>query len=388
MLLAACFLIACSQTGPAATSTPDAVATLFTTLKTTPTPTPVALPHVQFSTRPVQRVWFYRPPANVPLDFLARSEDLFILTKQDASVRDELVRLGAHGPFLEYLSFDAIYDPHSCTADPLHNQVADRPGDFCTIARDHPDWFLRDGQGNLLYEDEGDSHYVLMDPSNAGWRNFWLDRARQSVEQGGWDGIFIDNVEASLNKRHKVGGIPAAYATDEAYQTAVQDFLRFIYTGYFGPQGHPLFANIIELQDPVVWFHYLENLDGVMDENFAVNWKGRYYSSAEWEQDLHRLEMAEQLGKRIVLVAPGSEGDLTREQFAFGSFLLIADTRATFRYTSPEAYEQAWVYDDWNLDLGAPLGPRYRVNAVWKRDFAHGSVIVDPAAHTAQISRR
>ena len=50
------------------------------------------------------------------------------------------------------------------------------------------------------------------------------------------------------------------------------------------------------------------------------------------------------------------------------------------------AYNQAWLYDDYKLALGTPLGARYKVGTAWKRDFSNGSVSVDPSSHAVCIS--
>jgi hypothetical protein len=341
----------------------------------------------RFSQTPIQRAWFYRSPEEGESGPLFRYFDNFILTKQDSERRDQLRKARISFPFLVYLAFDSIQDPGSCTAIPLRNQVADRPGDFCEISRLHPQWFLRDAIGNLIYEDS-DSSFVMMDPANPGWRAFWLERARQTVEQLGWDGIFLDNVEASLVKRRRLGSLPAAYPDDASYQRAAAGFLDYIHENYFGPQGYPLLANVIELKDTAAWFLFLQHVDGAMQERFAVDWNGQYLDPLDWETDLARAEAAQALGKRVILVAQGDKDNVLRQQFAFASYLLVADGQAAFRYTNSRHYDQAWLYPEDGLDLGAPLGNRYHAGSVWKRDFVKGSVMVDPAAHQATIILR
>jgi hypothetical protein len=332
----------------------------------------------------VRLSWFYKPPGSDSLLDLPRYFETFILTRNDEVERDLLKNLGAGGPFLQYLRFDAIQDPGSCSAQPYRNQVADRVGDFCWISVQHPDWFLLDAGGRRIVHDG----YVMMDPGHAGWRAFWLARVRQSQEESGWDGVFLDNVEASLAKRRERGALPVKYPDEAGYQAAIEGFLAYIYGTYFRPQGRPLQANVIALDEsgsPEVWFRYLQFLDGVMEERFAVDWLSAYLHPVGWESQLARIERAQALGKQVTLVSQGNRNDLERQQFALASYLLVSGDYARFRYSHHTAYRELWLYQNYGLDLGRPLGPRYYAGRAWRRDFERGQVWVDPVSHQAEI---
>ena len=98
---------------------------------------------------------------------------------------------------LEYLLLSEITRPVSCSAGPTGNQVAYLAGDFCRISVQHPDWFLLDKHGARVRASDGNYY---MDPGNAGYRWFWLRRAMTLQSQFGWDGLFLDNVDASRAK--------------------------------------------------------------------------------------------------------------------------------------------------------------------------------------------
>lgn len=332
--------------------------------------------------QPVRLAWFYKPPADENLDHLVEQYDFFILTRKDEIQRDHLLQSGVDQPILQYLLFPVIMDPGSCSDQPFHNQVAMRAGDFCDIETNHPDWFLRGAVGELLVNENG---YTMMDPGSEGWRVFWLERARESQEAYGWNGVFLDNVEASLLKRLENGRIPAMYLTDASYQDAVEDNLRFLYETYFEPSRIPLYANIIAVRDPDIWYRYLRYLDGAMIENFAVGWRAGDESPAEWEMQLSLAEGTQQAGKDIILVSQGEEFDHERQQFALASYLLVNNGQAYFRYIHHSSYDMHWWYDSYALDLGVPQGTRYQVGDAWVRDFTRGRVVVDPAARQADI---
>jgi hypothetical protein len=226
----------------------------------------------------------------------------------------------------------------------------------------------------------------MMDPGNAGWREFWLDRARASQEQLGWDGVFLDNVSASRDKLERLGFEPVAYPDDASLQTTVEGFLAYLSTSYFGPRRRPLYANIIDVRDASVWFRYLAYLDGAMEEAFAVGWGNDYLTTTEWEEQASRIEKTQMLGKHVILVSNGPKNDLAREEFAFASYLLVNQGRASFRYTNSDSYDEIWLYDNYQAALGQAMGPRYRSGDSWQRDYSKGKVVVDPLAHQATIS--
>lgn len=334
-----------------------------------------------FSGDPVQLAWFSKPPDNGNLQLLVDNFDSFILTKKDEEQRDQLRTLGVVDPIPQYFRLDAIMNPGSCDKLPQGNTVAYKTGDFCWISEEHPDWFLLDKNGERI----GGSKYVYMDPGNEEWRAFFLERVRESQESLGWHGVFLDNAEASFDKREEYGVMPLNYPTEESFVAEIEEFIAFLYTNYFQPYNRPLYANIISVRDPAVWFRYLQYLDGGMEEAWAVDWWDGYRSVSKWESHLERVEHAQFLGKEVILVSQGEEFNYERQEFAFASYLLITQGKALFRYAHYNNYAEAWLYDNYHANLGNPLGMRYRNGNEWRRDFENGYVVVNPSKHTAEI---
>lgn len=80
-----------------------------------------------------------------------------------------------------------------------------------------------------------------MDPGNSGWQAFWLQRASFLQENYNWDGIFLDNVEASLSTINEWGEQPAAYHDDTSYQSAVESELKQLIKWIFSSKRSPGF---------------------------------------------------------------------------------------------------------------------------------------------------
>lgn len=326
--------------------------------------------------------WFYKPPQESDFAFVADHFDFFILTHKDEAARDQFRQAGLDGRFSQYLLLLIVEDPEGCDENPSGNQVAFKEGDFCMIREQHPDWFLQDQNGQPIKS--GDDTYH-MDPGSEGYRQFFLERARELQETHGWDDLFLDNVEASPVKMVGDGRSLLKYPDAQSYADAVEGFLAYLRQGYFEPRGRHIYGNIVSLDDDHVFDQYLQHLDGAMIESFATDWSDGFRDADDWEEQMDRVQNAMAQGKTMILVAQGTQGDRALQKFAYASYLLLADGNAVFRYTHSENYRDLWWYENYELDLGAPLGTRYEENGGWRRDFANGYVAVNPESHEAEI---
>lgn len=361
------FNISSSVTTPQYASTP-------VTVYSTP------LPHFES----MQFAWFYKPPGNSSdLGAIAENFSLIILTRNDEREREEINNMGNNSPVLQYLRAEAIIDPSSCTEKPFQNQIANLEGDYCLIKNQHPDWLLKDINGNLIQYDHSD--YVFMDPGNAEWQAYYLEKITGFQKDPGWKGLFLDNVDGGLGRFEKMHLLLGNYSDGQSYQTAIRSFLQYLFDNYFSASEKVLYANIPYLEDNNVWFEYLEYLDGGMLEAFAADWNTGYLSTDTWLGQLELAEKTQAQGKTVILVTQGNINDTQRMQFGLASFLLINNGQAYFRYSNDEAYRDLWWFAQYELDLGQPVGHRYQNGDVWQRDFENGSVIVNPENHSSEI---
>ncbi len=336
-------------------------------------------------------VWMYKPPSDgTTAATLASKYGAYILSPRDEPYRDDLVARGERQPYM-YFRFDVIID--AGTAQPRRSQAAYNIGDFASISATHPDWFLRDAAGNRIYDSGPDGREYLMDPGNAGWRNYFLDRLRSMYVNNGWrGGVMLDNVETGLRKRDRLGEVPFNYADDIAYTGAIEGMLRHIDTSWAAAAGVPLTANMIEggytQADLDVRARYGRWLDGMVLENFAVTWKtGTWLGASSWNHELKRFEDSVARGDEVIVYAQGDKTDTARQRFAFASYLLVKANDSAFRYSRTGAsYGSHWWYSNYDLRIGMPLGPRYQSGSTWRRDYTNGTVVVDPTAHTASIT--
>lgn len=345
-----------------------------------------------FEVGDVHQVFYYKPPVNIPLSELSEKYPAIILTGRDETVRDEIVGFGQNKQILRYILFNQIKTQTDCSETPWQNQAAYKPGDYCEINSVHPDWFLRNKKNNAISEKEYD--YTWMDPLSSGWRTFFTDRAISYQESNQWNGFFFDNVEASWDKPIREGAFSGFlyFADERSYLDAIAGFLQYA-TGKIRETfpEQPILANIIEINyfssDSInSVYRYLEYLDGIMIENFAVDWHSGYKPEAQWEAQMDLIENAQKLGRNVILSASSqnNSGNLDRIAFSLGSYLLVDRGLAVFRYVEDDL-QNAVHYNIFDITLGAPSGYRYQKDGVWYRDFEHGTVMVDPANHSAAI---
>lgn len=331
--------------------------------------------------KPISLAWFYHaPPDGVDASLLAEYFDLFISSRELADGRDRLRQLGSKGIFLQYVVLNEIIQPETCEEKPYDNQAAFKPGDFCTIDRLHPDWFLKTTGGERVRDKPPYDKSWLMDPSNPEWRHFWISRLSERVTAG-WDGIFIDNLEARPRyHENDLQGFPDL----ASFQNANLEFL-----GQIAQQAHSkglkVYANLLNAVTIEDWLLYLPYLDGFMIENFAVDWEsGDYLNESQWELQMQAVLTAQEMGKEVILVARGDANDLARQEFALASYLLVNNGKAYFRYTGKKYDELLW-FMNYLAKPGAPLGDLYSDDGKWKRTFENGQVTVDPNSHLATI---
>jgi hypothetical protein len=341
---------------------------------------------------PIQTLFFYKPVENITMEWMMKNTDYYIFTKNDENELAQAKEAG-EGPVLQYMKYDAINDPCfqamnepgtpcSCDRNPLNNNVGWQPEDICFIRDNHPEWFLRGADGELLYFQNN----VMMDPGQQGWRDFWVSRLEEYHAQYPWDGLFIDNLGTKFGM-HSANFVPLQqYENDEVYRDTVVDFFTDVRERYFDPKGMPIYANVsVYRGDLPVYERYLDFLEGTMDEFWAYPREG-FYSARDWESRLNRMNETLKAGKEVFLVAQGEWENHERMRFGLASYLLIASDQTYFRYTRQGSYERSWLYDEYRMPLGEPLGEFRTDGTTWRRDFANGVVSVTPETQSYTIT--
>lgn len=330
---------------------------------------------------PARLAWFYYPPTSSADEAVVLSDfDTFVLTKTNETFLGKVRAAQPGTRVLQYFLLDQIIDPGTGYEYP--NNAAYQPGDFTWIKTNHYDWFLKDQNGNPVV---AGGKYWRMDPGNAEWRAFWVQRVKAANTN--WDGVFLDNLDLSLVEQEQAGVSIPKYPSDAAYTDALAGFVKYIYDNYRIIVGKPVQANLVngtstrDARDK-----YLPYLDGAMEEAWSVGWSTAYLSASTWSAHLARVDRLTDLGKSVVLVAQGNQSDAARQAFAFASYLLVAAPNVSFRYANYTAYGVPYMYSNYGSKIGTPLGTRYALgDGSVRRDYTLGCVVVNPTTRVAQI---
>ena len=287
-------------------------------------------------------------------------------------------RLKAANPGLRVLMYVDMMS--SDLRDPAG--VADWAG-YRNARAKHPGWFLRDRNGApLVFKDYPAAR--VMDVGNRSYQNAGAARVIRMAKAGGFEGIFLDDANASL--RWVIPGAAArcvTYPTTPRWQSAAYSFLSNV-----GRQLHR--AHLLAVANiggstitPGLWQKWNGPLDGAMEESFTNGGTGAdSVANGRWPAKLGHALWSEKHGKLSLDHAMTSTRAGAR--YALATMLLVSRRENLFSASVGYSREVWWPEYATASSLGAPLAP-YRVlrDGVYRRDFANGVVLVNPDASTA-----
>jgi hypothetical protein len=300
---------------------------------------------------------------------------LMILQQFDANM---IPRLKASNPGLEILMYVDMMSSDS--RDPTG--LSDAAG-YDDAALNHPDWFLRDASGNPLVFNDYPTSYV-MDVGNKAYQDDGAARISAEAKGDGFDGIFLDDANASL--RWVIAGGSSAcvsYPTTAQWQAAVYSFLSNV-----APQLHQagllVVANIGgSTITPRLWQTWNGPLDGAMEESFTNGGTGEdSIENGRWAPKLTHARWSEANAKISLDHAVTRTRAVAR--YALATMLLAARGENLFSASTGYVREVWWPEYTSAESLGRPTGA-YRLlrNGVYRREFTNGVVLVNPHERTA-----
>ena len=248
----------------------------------------------------------------------------------------------------------------------------------------HDDWFLKDPDGNRLrFKDYPTS--LVMDVGNPAYQQAGLANVVSEVKAAGFDGVFLDDANASL--RWVIAGGSAEcvkYPSDESWQAAVYSFLDRM-----APQIHQsgllVAANIGgSTVTTGLWQKWNGPLDGAMEESFTNGGGGRdSIATGQWIAKLNHARWSERHGR--IAFDHAVTGTRSGARYGLATMLLIAGGGNHFFASTDYVHELWWPEYRTARSLGRPLGG-YRVTrrGVYRREFTNGVVVVNPHTHAVR----
>jgi hypothetical protein len=252
----------------------------------------------------------------------------------------------------------------------------------------HPDWFLLDSNGQRITS-SGWSYLTLMDPGVQSYQQRWADNVISELNTQGWDGVFMDDVNATV-KYHTSAKL-AKYPTDADYQAAVRSGLAYI-----GPRVQA--AGKLAVANIGAWSEYysagtdwLQFLSGAMDEQFekwgtsTTDGYSTDWGAGGWATHLNMVKACESQGKLFLGITHSQSTDAAAARYGWATVLLAAGGHSSFALADDYTHE-TW-FPEYDYDIGDPLAAETRdASGVHRRAFQHGLVLVNPTSSSQSVS--
>jgi hypothetical protein len=240
---------------------------------------------------------------------------------------------------------------------------------------------------------------LLMNVSVTDFQQYWEQSLEDQVRAGEYDGIFFDSASPAL-LQGECGGSgsmqDARLAGTNVKSTvfpelgnatwivAWQTWIKKL-NDDLAAKGIPLIPNTSAFT--TTWDTTNYGLTaGIFDEGFA----GTGFAMADWIASTNELLKLAAADKIMILQNYlKAASDVATRMYYLGNYLLVKGHHAYIEYFAGGPLE--W-YPEWKIDLGAPAsGPATDVSTllqsgVYRRDFARGSVLVNPSGAVVTVA--
>jgi len=248
------------------------------------------------------------------------------------------------------------------------------------ILQNHPDWFLRDSNGNIISA-KGQSS---LDLGNVSYQQALLQKLTAMAQRETWKRLFFDYLDVHAADNTLDGRWPANYANDAQWQAACTQMLLALQP--LRQMGLKLIFNVAHApsytQPGLAWFPLM---DGWQIEWSYVtqDWNSSNILYSPWSSWLWKFRSQSENPTKYVLMGHRLPDQYkAARRFGMASFLCAMSPKSYFGYCA-SATENSYS-TDFEAPLGVPLG-NYVVSAgnmitgaLVSRKFANGEVVVNP----------
>jgi len=297
---------------------------------------------------------------------------VIVLQQSDAAI---VPQLRAKNPHLEVLMYVDMMSADPRDLDGRSNWVG------WTQASANPEWYLLGRNGHRLVF----RHYPtarVMDVGDPAYQAAGAGRVAATASADGFDGVFLDDANASLQWVIAGGESECVmYPTTAQWQAAVYSFLQDV-APTLHKAGLKVVANVGgSTVTPGLWERWNGPIDGAMEESFTNDGTGRdSVANGQWPTKLGHALWSEANGK--LALDHAVTATRTGARYGLATMLLAANGQNLYSASTGYSQEVWWPEYRTANHLGYPLGP-YRVlsNGVYRRDFSNGVVLVNPHLH-------
>jgi hypothetical protein len=252
--------------------------------------------------------------------------------------------------------------------------------DYPDVAANHPDWFLKDQNGNRIEDASYPTNYV-MDVGNPAYQQACLAHATQMAKQKAFDGIYFDDVTANVTWTFPAGITSPQYPTPSSWQAAMQSMITYA-AGQAHAQGLLLLGNIGgAVTTPGLWEQWNAPMDGAEEQQWNDTNTPLAQQIRDWPARLAEVTASEARNKLLVLQSYATTE--AGNTFGLASMMLAANGHTSYSTSNANlTSDEAWYPEyDTAQQLGAPAGGyKTLANGVYERAFSNGIVLVNPSA--------
>ena len=284
----------------------------------------------------------------------------------------------------------SLTDPQPWSLDYARRLNTD--AEWQDIWANHQSWFLKDSQGQYIHRPSGSAFEMnplrasLMDPGNAGWRDWLVAKVSQRLNAG-YDGVFLDLCSPTPSG---YTAIPAKYSGNYgSWRNDINGLIDYI-KGKFPNaeiitnsiwQGCKYYANASP--NPID-----DNAeDGTEVEGFIYgNGSGPTESVSNWLQEVQIVGKLGGEGKAVLARTglSGTDSHSPKQLLAYSvaTFLLGKNSSSSYfsfcSFKSEPGFDIDYLASVYDLPLGDATGAYYQKGVAYRRDFTNGKVIVNP----------
>jgi hypothetical protein len=257
-------------------------------------------------------------------------------------------------------------------------------------------WFWHNTSNGRVIAPDGK---FLMNVSVQGFADYWVQSLEQQVAAGQYDGIMFDSASPSLlqawcggsanNQDPRLAGTAAKDTSfvelgNTTWIDAWQTWMAALNAALAG-KGIPLIPN-----DSAFVTGWDNTQYGITSGVFSEGFADPTFAESDWKASTNELLALSGADRLLILQNYlSSASDVATRLYYLGNYLLVKGHHTYLDYFAAGPLE--W-YPEWSIDLGAPSGAQATdVSAmlsggVYRRDFAKGSVLVNPSSSAVTVS--
>ncbi|MEQ1530084.1 MAG: putative glycoside hydrolase [Methylococcales bacterium] len=256
------------------------------------------------------------------------------------------------------------------------------------LAKEHPEWIMRDGKGRKLYIpwncQRGRCDQFAGDFSNPAFKDYMIDKMRDILAKG-YKGLWLDDVNLTWRVSNGKGQFVTPIDQNTGNAMTLADWQR--YFADYMEAIRQAFPNI-EIAHNAIW-----HADTTAIENPAITRqiKAADYINLErggsdlglisgdgpfgFQTFLRYIDYVHNLGSNVILMDYG----ITTQQRHYGlaTWFLVSqghDLMSSNKlvWSAPTSW-----WPGYSLHLGEAIGPRYQWHGLLRRDFSCGMVLLN-----------